>query len=265
MVEIVTRREWGARQPRDPLTPLPSARGVKIHYVGSYVNPALVDNCDRCFQLVRSIQIQHQDNNDWDDIAYNVLVCPHRKMFIGRGPGMLSAANGKGLNTGHYAINALLGSRGLVQPTAGMLLGIRDAITYLREHGAGKEIRGHRDGYATSCPGDILYGWVERGCPAPAVVGGNPKPPAKPATPGKGNPGPAWPGRVLSYTPGRPLMQGGDVETWQKLMRAHKFTIAVDGQFGPMTRATTVVFQRSEGLDQDGLVGRLTWAAATRG
>jgi hypothetical protein len=36
-------------------------------------------------------------------------------------------------------------------------------VFYLRDHGAGNEIKGHRDGYATSCPGDALYALVKSG------------------------------------------------------------------------------------------------------
>src|SRR5690606_20045753 len=44
---------------------------------------------------------------------------------------------------------------------------IRDGIDLLRRHGAGGEIKGHRDGYATACPGGPLYAWVQKGAPRP--------------------------------------------------------------------------------------------------
>jgi hypothetical protein len=49
-----------------------------------------------------------------------------------------------------------------------MLGAIRDGIELLRKHGAGNEIKGHRDGYATACPGGPLYAWVQKGAPRPA-------------------------------------------------------------------------------------------------
>ncbi|MFC7639775.1 hypothetical protein ACFQX6_00965 [Streptosporangium lutulentum] len=82
-----------------------------------------------------------------------------------------AAANGAGLNSGHYAVLGLVGSTGLTKPTDDILHGILDAIEYLRDKGgAGREIKGHRDGYATNCPGEPLYAWIKRGAPAPAPV-----------------------------------------------------------------------------------------------
>jgi hypothetical protein len=111
------------------------------------------------------------NGNGWSDVAYNMLVCKHGYVFMGRGPKVLTAANGPGLNSQHYSVCALVGTSGDVQPTDDMLNGIRDAIQYLRVHGnAGREIKGHRDGYATSCPGDALYAWVRRGAPRPKAT-----------------------------------------------------------------------------------------------
>ncbi|MFB9476957.1 peptidoglycan recognition family protein [Nonomuraea salmonea] len=153
---------------------------MKIHYTGGKVSPKLVDDHDRCVALVRSIQSQHQKGNGWIDIGYTYAVCPHRHIFVGRGAHHLPAANGPGLNSGHYAVLALVGSSGLVKPPPLMLAGIWDAITYLRKHGgAGKEIKGHRDGYATECPGPWLTKWIAKGAPKPDLTP-KPKPDPKP-------------------------------------------------------------------------------------
>jgi peptidoglycan hydrolase-like protein with peptidoglycan-binding domain len=44
-----------------------------------------------------------------------------------------------------------------------MVEGIRWAIAYLRTYGAGRAIAGHRDGYATACPGEPLYRLAQNG------------------------------------------------------------------------------------------------------
>jgi len=63
----------------------------------------------------------------------------------------------------------MVGNKGLVDPSDDMLNGIRDAIEYVRAKGdAGNEIKGHRDGYSTDCPGPKLYPWVQKGAPRPA-------------------------------------------------------------------------------------------------
>ncbi|MET8006232.1 peptidoglycan recognition protein family protein [Nonomuraea glycinis] len=95
---------------------------------------------------------------------------------------------------------------------------------------------------------------------------GQTSPPAKPATskPATNKPAdwPTFPGRLLAYRPGKPLMSGADVTTWQRRLKQLKYTITVDGKYGPMTAATTKVFQRSAKVDDDGMVGPKTWRAA---
>ncbi len=62
-----------------------------------------------------------------------------------------------------------------------------------------------------------------------------------------------------------PLVEQGDqdhpVRTLQHLLRARGRTVAVDGIFGPLTRAAVVAFQQSKGLLVDGIVGPQTWGA----
>lgn len=166
-MDIVSRKAWGARAPRSSER-LASTKGVKVHYVGDTVDPRLTSDHTRCVAMVRGIQASHMDDRGWHDIGYTALVCPHGNVFVGRGPHVLCAANGPGLNSGHYAVCGLVGDEGLTKPSEAMLNGIRDAIEWLRKTGdAGGEIRGHRDGYSTTCPGEPLYAWVKAGAPRP--------------------------------------------------------------------------------------------------
>jgi hypothetical protein len=145
------------------------------------VSPQIIDDHNICVQLVKGYQTMHMAGGreqPYMDLGYNLVGCPHRKVFMGRGAKRIPAANGAGLNSAHYAVLALVGSSGFVVPNDGLLHAIRDGIDYLREHGnAGNEIRGHRDGFSTSCPGDRLYAWVKKGAPRPG--GGSA---AKPST-----------------------------------------------------------------------------------
>lgn len=166
-MNLITRAEWGARHSRGAST-LASTRGVKIHYAGDTANPGMRADHRLCFAMVRAIQDSHMDERKWNDIAYNLLVCVHGDVFEGRGPHILCAANGEGLNTAHYAVCGLVGSKGLTVPSPEMYAGLCDAIGYLRSKGdAGGEVKGHRDGYATDCPGKYLYQWVKDGAPCP--------------------------------------------------------------------------------------------------
>ncbi|WP_187368307.1 peptidoglycan recognition protein family protein [Nonomuraea terrae] len=171
-LDLVLRRDWKARAPRGDYTQLDSesARGVKVHYTGGRVDPMIVTDHGGCVDLVRAIQAYHMERNGWIDLGYSFVVCPHQKVFEGRGLHRLPAANGPGLNVGHYAVLGLVGESGLVEPPDGILHGILDTIAYIREEGfAGKEIKGHRDGYATECPGAHLYAWIRNGAPRPGV------------------------------------------------------------------------------------------------
>jgi hypothetical protein len=258
MADLVTRREWGARAPRGSYTKVSAApRGVKIHYTGGRVDPRTLTDHDRCVAAVRGIQGGHMDGNGWMDIGYSAVACPHRKVFVARGPGNVPAANGPGLNSAHYAVLVLVGSSGVTEPTDGHLLAALDAIEWLRREGsAGGEVKGHRDGYATSCPGDPLYAWIRRGCPRPGGTEAKPAAAAKPAA--RPSSAPAWPGRILCYPP---LTSGSDVRAWQQQMKARGWRIGVDGTYGPQSREICKRFQAEKGLLADGIVGPKTWKA----
>ncbi|GAA4101001.1 peptidoglycan recognition protein family protein [Nonomuraea soli] len=255
-ISIVTRKDWDARPPRDEYVPLSGTKGVKIHYTGGYVDPRLVSDHGRCLALMRQIQNHHMDVNGWADFAYSYAACWHRKVLLGRGPGILVAANGKGLNSAHYAVIGLVGDSGLTAPNDDMLHAILDAVQLLRERGgAGNEIKGHRDGYNTDCPGTPLYDWVRRGAPRPGSL-----PTKKP-----GKSAPAFPGRLLRYPPS---MHGADVYVWQSQMRDRGWNLIPDGTYGPRSKEVCVAFQTeciAEGVGigaVDGIVGERTWRAS---
>lgn len=241
-MDIVSRNEWGARRVTGSYTRMPAhPKGVKIHYTGSAVSSNLAKDHDLCVGLMKSVQRQHMDGNGWMDIGYSFAVCPHRKVFVGRGLGHVPAANGPGLNSGHYAILAMVGTSGLTSPPDAMLLGIWDTIEYLRSHGVGREIKGHRDGYATECPGKPLYDWIRNGAPKP---GSDPN---------------AWPGRYFDYPP---LVEGWDVRKWQKQMKKLGYDIVADGLYGPHSKSICKDFQKDQRITVDGIVGPETWGRA---
>jgi peptidoglycan hydrolase-like protein with peptidoglycan-binding domain len=110
--------------------------------------------------------------------------------------------------------------------------------------------RGHRDGFATACPGDKLYAWVKKGMPSD-----KPTLPAVKPVKGSGSDSPA-----LSA----PLRQGDKgslVLALQKRLQARGWRITADGLFGGATESSVRKFQEEKGLAVDGVVGPKTWAA----
>jgi len=55
--------------------------------------------------------------------------------------------------------------------------------------------------------------------------------------------------------------KGDDVRELQKLLNRHGNKIAVDGDFGPITEAAVITFQKANKLKEDGIVSETVWAA----
>ncbi|MET8511956.1 peptidoglycan-binding protein [Streptomyces sp. NPDC005077] len=176
-MKLVTRIQLG--WPASAAPAQAKTKGVKVHYEGTAVSTRLLTDHAACLAEWKAIRKTHLANirENYSDVAYNFAACPHGYLLEGRGIGKRTGANGnQALNVAHYAIVGLVGSEGLTEPTDEMLSAIRDGIELLRQHGAGDEIKGHRDGYATACPGEALYAWVKKGAPRPKGTE-----PAKPA------------------------------------------------------------------------------------
>jgi len=65
--------------------------------------------------------------------------------------------------------------------------------------------------------------------------------------------------RVISFG-----TSGSDVRAWQTFLRGRGYAVLSDGLFGEDTKHATVEFQVGQNLNPDGIVGRLTIAAAIR-
>ncbi|GAA1994126.1 peptidoglycan recognition protein family protein [Kitasatospora viridis] len=255
-MKFVSRAEWGALPPKQPWTYVAGAQGVKIHYEGTEVPADLVDHHELCAGRVRAIQAMHlaDPTQGWIDIAYSALTCCHGFVFEGRGAHHENGANGnQPLNLAHYAVCAMIGDSGLTEPNDALLDGLCDAIDWLRrEGGAGSEVKGHRDGYPTECPGDPLYAWVQRGAPRPG--GGH-----------RVAVGPVWPGEYLSLR--QPMLHDENVRLWQQRMADRGWALTVDGWYGAQSQSVCERFQQDSSahgwpLTVDGIVGEQTWNAA---
>ncbi|MDX2682301.1 peptidoglycan recognition protein family protein [Streptomyces sp. NY05-11A] len=179
---IVTRRGWGADE---------SLRESGFRYTTSvkaaFVHHTASGNTYKCSQapsVIRGIYRYHVKSMGWRDIGYNFLVDKCGKIYEGRAGGVAKPVLGAhtlGFNTNSMGI-AVLGTFSSAQPNSATVtavarltawkLGLFGANpkgkTYLKSAGGnlyakGKNVRlnvisGHRDGYATECPGKQLYG-----------------------------------------------------------------------------------------------------------
>ncbi|GGR04077.1 hypothetical protein GCM10010251_19450 [Streptomyces aurantiogriseus] len=179
---IVTRRGWGADE---------SMREKAFRYTNTvkaaFVHHSATGNNYKCSQapsVIRSIYRYHVKSMGWRDIGYNFLVDKCGSIYEGRAGGVTKAILGAhtlGFNTNSMGI-AVLGTFSTAKPSAAAVnaiarltawkLGLFGANprgkTYLKSGGGnlyakGKNVRlnvisGHRDGFATECPGRQLYG-----------------------------------------------------------------------------------------------------------
>lgn len=119
---------------------------------------------------VRSIWDFHVNVNGWDDIGYNWLVDPNGVIYEGRGDNRLGA-HFCGTN-GSTAGICVLGDFTAITPTPDAYASLEDLLSWkscdinadplgTSSHSSSgldlMHISGHRDGCATSCPGDSFY------------------------------------------------------------------------------------------------------------
>ncbi|MQS02433.1 peptidoglycan recognition protein family protein [Streptomyces alkaliterrae] len=178
---IVTRAGWKANE---------SWRERQFLYTNTvkaaFVHHTAMSNNYTCAQapsVIRSIYQYHTQTLGWRDIGYNFLVDKCGTIYEGRAGGVAKPVQGAhtyGFNTNTTGI-AVLGSFGATVPSREAVEGVAKLIGWkLGLHGinpvgsvtltsgggkypAGtavtmRAVSGHRDGFATECPGAQLYG-----------------------------------------------------------------------------------------------------------
>nr|WP_184966273.1 peptidoglycan recognition protein [Streptomyces echinatus] len=178
---IVTRRGWGADE---------SLRGRGFVYTkkikAAFVHHTATGNKYTCAQapsVIRGIYRYHVQSMGWRDVGYNFLVDKCGNLYEGRAGGVAKAVLGAhtaGFNTDSMGI-AVIGTYGTNKPAGAAVTAVArltawklglygvdpSGKTYLTSAGGnlypkGKNVRlnvisGHRDGFATECPGKRLY------------------------------------------------------------------------------------------------------------
>jgi hypothetical protein len=179
--------------------------------------------------------------NGWSGVGYNFMVDQDGVVYEGRGWNLVGA-HCPGHNRQGWGVYVAVG--GDQEPSVKALSAVAALYKEACER-AGKPLakKGHRDGKATSCPGENLYAWVKAGMVDPAA-------PAKPVAPKKTQPA-AKKDRTLKIG-----MSGHDVANVQRAVGQK-----TDMKFGPNTADAVKAFQKKHGLTADGVVGPNTWAA----
>lgn len=179
---IITRKGWGANENlrERGFVYTKKVKAAFVHHTASGNNYS----CSQVPSVIRSIYRYHVVSSGWRDIGYNFLVDKCGNIYEGRAGGVAKAVLGAhtlGFNTNSMGI-AVLGTFQNTKPTDASLKAIARLTawklglyggnprgkTYLKSGGGnlyrkGKNVRlnvisGHRDGFATECPGRLLYG-----------------------------------------------------------------------------------------------------------
>ncbi|WP_037677206.1 peptidoglycan recognition protein [Streptomyces griseus] len=179
---IVTRRGWGADESLRERTFVytKKVKAAFVHHTAS----GNAYTCSQSPSLIRGIYRYHVRSMGWRDIGYNFVVDKCGTIYEGRAGGVAKPVLGAhtlGFNTNSMGI-AVLGTFGSSKPSSSAVKGIArltawklglfganpNGKTYLKSGGGnlyakGRNVRlhvisGHRDGFATECPGRKLYG-----------------------------------------------------------------------------------------------------------
>lgn len=172
MTPIITRAEAGLLPPRR-VTRSWDEEMLTVHYGGdspwgaadrsSPERFAATTDHARCTTIWRCWQLYHyRPGTNAADIFYNSGFCPHGYRLEGRGPGVMTGANGtpEG-NRRSYAIVYLAGGSDPVTDGA-----VRAMLDEEARYGR-LILRDHSQWKATSCAGAPLRAWLAAGKPAP--------------------------------------------------------------------------------------------------
>ncbi|MDV5146142.1 peptidoglycan recognition protein [Streptomyces sp. SBC-4] len=180
--KIITRKGWGADEKlrEKGFVYTKSIKAAFVHHSASGNNYT----CAQAPSVLRGIYRYHVQSSGWRDFGYNFAVDKCGNIYEGRAGGVAKPVLGAhtlGFNTNSMGV-AVIGTYSKTNPPAAVLtavakltawkLGLHGvnptSTTYLVSGGGNlykkgtkvklRTIAGHRDGYATECPGARLYG-----------------------------------------------------------------------------------------------------------
>ncbi|MGW0962962.1 N-acetylmuramoyl-L-alanine amidase [Streptomyces gelaticus] len=185
---ITSRAGWGADESISPEAPeyTDTVKAVFVHHTAGTNTYSCADSA----AVVRSVYAYHVKSNGWKDIGYNFLVDKCGTIFEGRKGGVdrpVFGAHTYGFNRDSAGVAVIGSYTDAAAPSAvttavariaawklGQYKGDPAGSTVLTAGATGsnlagtkftagtqysfKQISGHRDGFATECPGTKLYG-----------------------------------------------------------------------------------------------------------
>ncbi len=271
---IISRAQWGADESLRRCAPvyLPSIKAAVLHHTaGSNTYSAAGAAVE-----IQSDYRYHTQVLGWCDLGYNFVVDRFGRIYEGRAGGvdrLVQGAHAIGVNGETFGV-AALGNFDVAQPPAAMTTAITQLVAWKLglSHidpraattltSAGNErfavgakipvygLTSHRDTWYTACPGQYLYAKMAslRSATAALMTGGSQPPPSTTPT-----------GKYAAYD--KVVLQVGSTGSAVKVLQAALKVTPVDGDFGPLTKAKVVAYQKSRKLSATGIVTSPVWRA----
>jgi len=162
-MQILPRSAWGAAPPKSPGRPWAPGGPVDlvVHWVGGNGTIGIQSHTD-CPARIKAVQ-SYEMSQEYSDIAYNLVCCPHGTVYEGRGLGVQGAANGPSTNATKPSVCLLLNTQDTMTPE------MQASVLELNRTITPGTILAHREVNTTVCPGPQVYGWIltTRTQPAP--------------------------------------------------------------------------------------------------
>ena len=160
--KIIPRSTWGAGKPRKTPSKVSWSRNIQVWVHNTeYPTLGIGETAANEYKRMREIQNLHFGSKPagrgWDDIGYHYVIMPSGRIYEGRGKGVIgSHCPGQNSKPG-IAFDGKFNSE---IPSKEAL----ESFAWLLDHlNLGKNnLKGHRDGFDTSCPGNALYNYLIR-------------------------------------------------------------------------------------------------------
>lgn len=253
-VKIVSRAAWGARpwNGTPAVVPLSKRTEFFVHWYGG------VPASESGVALAREVERLHIDGNGWAGVGYNFIIGQDGTAYEGRGWD-LQGAHCPDHNISGLAVLIAVGKGGKKASDAALATARALYDEACERTGRTLARKGHKDGFATECPGPDLYAWVHAGMPVEDYEPEPKKPaPAKPTCP-------PFPGRSY-FLLGAINKHALQLQTWlDKGNWGPKYKV------GPSRTMTQTDLDKVKALQRhylkdlgpaDGLTGPKTWQYA---